>query len=153
MLCLPIYNREILQKLSTKVGVQRHCLRRDGYFLGTVLSSTRPPSIDSIWREAVCQPAASTANGASPFILFHICKEIFIPLRASRAWREYGRSDDEQNAPGVCVCVGVSSILQAPLECCTRERPTHSHRGLTRKSPQAVRQYLRGIDKSTQPTI
>lgn len=37
------YSTEILQKLRAKVGVHRHCLKRDRYFLGTALSSTRPP--------------------------------------------------------------------------------------------------------------
>lgn len=81
------YSTEILQKLRAKVGVHRHCLKRDRYFLGTALSPTRPPppSIDAVWGEAVCQAAFSTPGGARPFIPFHICKEIFIPLRASKA--------------------------------------------------------------------
>lgn len=42
MLCCPIYNREILQKLGAKVGVHSRCLKSDGCFLGTVILPPDP---------------------------------------------------------------------------------------------------------------
>lgn len=54
MLCCPIYNREILQKLGAKVDVHSRCLKKDGCFLGTAILPQTPQHLFHL--EGICLP-------------------------------------------------------------------------------------------------
>lgn len=56
MLCCPIYNREILQKLGAKVDVHSRCLKKDGCFLGTAILPQTPQHLFHL--EGICLPGS-----------------------------------------------------------------------------------------------
>lgn len=122
MLCLPIYNREILQKLGSKVGVHSHCLKRDGCFLGTMIFPRAPQHLFNLER-IVCQaPTPTSQEELGTFIILCIRKVMIIPLRANWAGESVIKLLLAIRLP---LGRGVS-ILQVCLYCQSAGKPTQS---------------------------
>lgn len=133
MLCLPIYNREILQKLGAKVGVHSHCLKRDGCFLGTMIFPWAPQHLFNL--ERICLPGS---HSYIPGRAGHIHRLVYLESDDSFE-SQLGLGECDQTSAGNQTAFGEGSLHFAGmslLPVCGEPYPVSNM--LPRKSPFGV---------------